>query len=164
MGTDLPISSYDLVLKSWNRSLNGITEDKDFSDVRKICYEMLEKDHCMKHINIRVFGVLARLGDLKESYERSPTTAKIMKKIMKSTDVALSGKWVHCAHLACLRNRDRPLTKQLPEIKALGDKAFDFQFEDSELLAKLIGDDTPEKNPDKYTYHCWQVSYEEIIC
>ena len=69
MGTDLPISSYDLVLKSWNRSLNGITEDKDFSDVRKICYEMLEKDHCMKHINIRVFGVLARLGDLKESYE-----------------------------------------------------------------------------------------------
>ena len=63
MGTDLPISSYDLVLKSWNRSLNGITEDKDFSDVRKICYEMLEKDHCMKHINIRVFGVLARLGD-----------------------------------------------------------------------------------------------------
>ena len=28
------------------------------------------------------------------------------------------GKWIHCAHLACLRNRDRPLSKQFDEIKA----------------------------------------------
>ena len=26
------------------------------------------------------------------------------------------GKWIHCAHLACLRNRDRPKSKQFPEI------------------------------------------------
>ena len=25
------------------------------------------------------------------------------------------GKWIHCAHLACLRNRDRPLSKQFDE-------------------------------------------------
>ena len=27
------------------------------------------------------------------------------------------GKWIHCAHLACLRNRDRPKSKQFEEIK-----------------------------------------------
>ena len=27
------------------------------------------------------------------------------------------GKWIHCAHLACLRNRDRPKSKQFPEIR-----------------------------------------------
>ena len=26
------------------------------------------------------------------------------------------GKWIHCVHLACLRNRDRPKSKQWPEI------------------------------------------------
>ena len=26
------------------------------------------------------------------------------------------GKWIHCVHLACLRNRDRPKSKQFPEI------------------------------------------------
>ena len=28
-----------------------------------------------------------------------------------------NGKWIHCAHLACLRNRDRPKSKQIPEIR-----------------------------------------------
>ena len=27
------------------------------------------------------------------------------------------GKWIHCAHLACLRNRDRPKSKQFDVIK-----------------------------------------------
>ena len=35
--------------------------------------------------------------------------------------------------------RDRPKSKQFEEIRALGDEAFSFQFEDSELLEKLIG-------------------------
>mgnify|MGYP001390473041 CR=1 FL=1 len=25
------------------------------------------------------------------------------------------GKWIHCAHLACLRNRDRPKTQQFDD-------------------------------------------------
>ena len=68
-----------------------------------------------------------------------------------------AGKWIHCAHLACLRNRDRPKSKQFPEILALGDAAFDFQFEDSDLLAEMIGEDTRETYPDRYTEHCWNV-------
>ena len=28
------------------------------------------------------------------------------------------GKWIHCAHLACLRNRDRAPRKQFAEIQA----------------------------------------------
>ena len=40
---------------------------------------------------------------------------------------------------------------------ALGDAAFDFQFEDSDLLATMVGDDTYEKCPEKYTQHCWLV-------
>ena len=59
--------------------------------------------------------------------------------------------------MACLRNRDRPPSKQFPEVLALGDAAFDFKFEDSELLDKMIGDDTREKYPEKYTQHCWLV-------
>lgn len=69
-----------------------------------------------------------------------------------------AGKWIHCVHLACLRNRDRPPSKQFPEIQALGDAAFDFQFEDSDLLNEMIGDDTYEKFPEKYTQHCWLVT------
>ena len=67
------------------------------------------------------------------------------------------GKWVHCVHLACLRNRDRGPRKQFPEILNLGDAAFDFKFEDSDLLAEMIGEDTYEKCPEKYTQHCWLV-------
>ena len=66
-------------------------------------------------------------------------------------------------HLACLRNRDRPPSKQFPEIQALGDAAFDFQFEDSDLLATMVGEDTYEKCPEKYTQHCWLVSCVQIL-
>ena len=59
--------------------------------------------------------------------------------------------------MACLRNRDRPPSKQFAEVLALGDAAFDFKFEDSELLDTMIGDDTREKFPEKYTQHCWLV-------
>ena len=59
--------------------------------------------------------------------------------------------------MACLRNRDRPPSKQFPEVLALGDAAFDFKFEDSELLDEMIGEDTREKFPEKYTQHCWLV-------
>ena len=85
------------------------------------------------------------------------------------------GRWIHCAHLACLRNRDRPGSKQFPEIQvstniaplhplylsrtlqALGDEAFNFKFEDSELLAGLVGTDTKESHPERFTEHCWNV-------
>ena len=59
--------------------------------------------------------------------------------------------------MACLRNRDRPPSKQFPEVLALGDAAFDFKFEDSELLEEMIAGDTREKFPEKYTQHCWLV-------
>ncbi|XP_023347314.1 uncharacterized protein LOC111716125, partial [Eurytemora carolleeae] len=67
------------------------------------------------------------------------------------------GKWIHCAHLACLRNRDRSKRKQFPEILGLGEESFSFKFEDSELLQRMIGDDTPENSPEKYTLHAWDV-------
>ena len=80
-----------------------------------------------------------------------------IRKMCTHVDLRVQGKWIHCVHFACLRNRDRPPSKQFPEIVALGDAAFDFQFEDSDLLATMIGDDTYEKNPEKYTQHCWLV-------
>lgn len=39
----------------------------------------------------------------------------------------------------------------------LGDAAFSFQFEDSDVLATMVGDDTYENSPEKYTQHCWLV-------
>ena len=39
----------------------------------------------------------------------------------------------------------------------MGEEAFSFQFEDSELLAGMVGEDTYEKCPEKYTQHCWLV-------
>ena len=59
--------------------------------------------------------------------------------------------------------------------KALGDEAFSFKFEDSDLLTGLIAGETrvclemfndnadddgvelKESHPDKYTEHCWNV-------
>ena len=84
------------------------------------------------------------------------------------------GKWIHCAHLACLRNRDRPKSKQFPEVlvympytlskyikiilfQALGDDAFSFQFEDSDLLNQYIAGETKDSHPEKFTEHCWNV-------
>ena len=71
------------------------------------------------------------------------------KRKFHCVTACVQGKWIHCIHMACLRNRDRPPSKQFPEVLALGDAAFDFKFEDSELLEKMIGDDTREKYPDK---------------
>ena len=55
------------------------------------------------------------------------------------------------------RNRDRPKSKQFDVIKALGDAAFSFKFEDSELLEGLIAGQTPETHPHMFTEHCWDV-------
>ena len=41
--------------------------------------------------------------------------------------------------------------------KALGDDAFSFQFEDSDLLNELIAGETKESHPEKFTEHCWNV-------
>ena len=45
----------------------------------------------------------------------------------------------------------------LTPAQALGDGAFSFQFEGSEMLDTLIGSDTMEAHPDRYTEHCWNV-------
>ena len=55
------------------------------------------------------------------------------------------------------RNRDRPKSKQFDVIKALGDAAFSFKFEDSDLLAGLTEGHTPDTHPHLYTEHCWDV-------
>lgn len=47
------------------------------------------------------------------------------------------GTMVPIAQLTMLRNRDRPPRKQFQVIKDLGDEAFNFVFEGSELLAKV---------------------------
>ena len=67
------------------------------------------------------------------------------------------GEWIHCAHLACLRNRDRAKSKQFDVIKALGDAAFDFKFEGSDLLSELTKDYSRETHPHMYTKHCWNI-------
>ena len=80
------------------------------------------------------------------------------------------GKWIHCALLSCLRNRDRPKSKQFAEVlvrrvrkvmvscaQALGDDAFSYKFEDSELVDNYIGSDTMESHPERWTEHCWNV-------
>jgi hypothetical protein len=41
--------------------------------------------------------------------------------------------------------------------QALGDDAFSFQFEGSAMLDTLIGNDTKEEFPDRFTEHCWNV-------
>ena len=54
------------------------------------------------------------------------------------------GKMVPIAQLTMLRNRDRPPSKQLPVIKELGEAAFNYVFEDSEVLAKVTEGLDPE--------------------
>ena len=45
---------------------------------------------------------------------------------------------IHCAHLACLRNRDRGPSKQLPEIRAIPEEElFNYKFDGSPVLEKL---------------------------
>ena len=42
-------------------------------------------------------------------------------------------------------------------LQDLGDAAFSFQFEGSELLEKLMEGTSPETHPHLFTEHCWNV-------
>ena len=42
-------------------------------------------------------------------------------------------------------------------LKALGDDAFSFQFEDSDLLSQMMDGQTKESHPEMFTEHCWNV-------
>ena len=77
------------------------------------------------------------------------TKRAMVKKDYKELDEAIKskippylyndgqGKMVPIAHLSMLRNRDRPTRKQFQVIKDLGESAFNFVFEGSDLLAKV---------------------------
>ena len=104
------------------------------------------------------------------------TKRAMVKKDYKELDEAIKskvtpylynggqGKMVPIAQLTMLRNRDRPKSKQVgffvilnlyqivfcfqfPEIKELGEAAFNYVFEGSELLERMTKDITPEE--------CW---------
>ena len=64
---------------------------------------------------------------------------------------------VPIAQLALMRNRNRGGAKQLPVIKELGTKAYDFVFEGSEVLAKVTKELDPEKMPHLFRECCWLV-------
>ena len=70
---------------------------------------------------------------------------------------SVAGEWIHCAHIACIRNSIRPASKQFPFIRELDDPTT-FRFAGTELLAKLTEGHSPETHPDLYTRHCWDVS------
>ena len=48
-------------------------------------------------------------------------------------------------------------SKLFPEIRDLGESAFSFKFEESELLEKMTEGYSPETHPEYYTEHCWDV-------
>ena len=48
-------------------------------------------------------------------------------------------------------------SKLFPEIRDLGEAAFSFKFEESELLEKMTEGYSPETQPQYYTEHCWDV-------
>lgn len=85
------------------------------------------------------------------------TKRAMVKKDYKELDEAIkskitpylynggNGKMVPIAHLTMLRNRDRPKSKQFFVIKDLGDEAFNFVFEGSDLLKKVTEGLDPEK-------------------
>ena len=54
------------------------------------------------------------------------------------------GALVPVIQLTMLRNRDRPKSKQFPEIKELGEAAFNFVFEGSDLLKRMTEGLDPE--------------------
>ncbi|XP_059093541.1 transient receptor potential cation channel subfamily V member 5-like isoform X2 [Tigriopus californicus] len=65
------------------------------------------------------------------------------------------GKMVPIAQLTMLRNRDRSKSKQLPVIKELGEAAYDFVFEGSELLANVTAGLDPATSPHLFRECCW---------
>ena len=67
------------------------------------------------------------------------------------------GAMVPIAHIALLRNRDRPKSKQLPMIKELGEAGFNYVFEGSDLVAKATEGISPETHPHLYREMCWKV-------
>ena len=99
-------------------------------------------------------------------------------------------RWIHCAHIACIRNSIRGRSKQFPFIREIEDpttfrwqgrtiiilrtqfrtktrsrnKAKIFvRYDGSELLARLTEGHSPETHPHLYTQHCWDVSSIVIL-
>ena len=68
----------------------------------------------------------------------------------------ISGEWIHCAQIACIRNSIRPASKKFPFIRELPDPTT-FKYEGSELLARLTEGHSHETHPHLYTQHCWNV-------
>ena len=66
------------------------------------------------------------------------------------------GEWIHCAHIACIRNSIRAASKQFPFVRELPDPTT-FRYAGSEILAKLTEGHSPETHPQLYTQHCWDV-------
>ena len=66
------------------------------------------------------------------------------------------GEWIHCAHIACIRNSIRAASKQFPFVRELPDPTT-FRFAGSEIVAKLTEGHSPETHPHLYTQHCWDV-------
>ena len=56
------------------------------------------------------------------------------------------GEWIHCAHIACIRNSIRAASKQFPFVRELPDPTT-FRYAGSEILAKLTEGHSPETHP-----------------
>ena len=65
-------------------------------------------------------------------------------------DVLCAGEWIHCAHIACIRNSIRPASKQFPFVRALEDPTT-FRFAGTELLAELTAGHSHDTHPELYT-------------
>ena len=61
-----------------------------------------------------------------------------------------AGEWIHCAHIACIRNSIRPASKQFPFVRALEDPTT-FRFAGTELLAELTAGHSHDTHPELYT-------------
>ena len=70
--SQLQLSVLDLALRIWNRErcFKGSSNTKDIENVRKICYEFLDRTQDLKaNTELKAVGVLATLGDITKVSE-----------------------------------------------------------------------------------------------
>ncbi len=48
-----------------------------------------------------------------------PKTSTVRFEVVKSINQCCSGAWIHCAQIACIRNRDRSKSKQFDVLKVI---------------------------------------------
>lgn len=137
----------------------GNTESNVTSGVKK--QAGVSTQALYKFVNLKGGGLLV---DMMKRAIQNKQYAEIDHAIKTKVEPFLynkgKGKYIPVAQLVLLRNRERPRSKQLPEIRALENPEEDF---DIDAVCPDVTEGEYQRNPSGYREVCWNIKVSENV-